>query len=366
MRDRQLSTAAIAIMVAALAGAAPAHAQGPMPITPGAPAAKPTPPPHATTAPKRVKPSTVRPSAADAPAPAAMTAPQSAENGPGDLAYGAYQRGYYLTAFQEATKRVNDKGDPKAMTLLAELYANGFGVPNNDDEAAKWFKLAAERGDREAMFELAMFRLGGRGGSRDSTEATRLLAEAAKLGQPAAAYNLGLLYLEGRQFPQDLKRAAELFQVAAQAGTPEAQYALATLYKDGRGVPQDIAQATRLMGEAAKADFLDAEVEYAIALFNGTGTTKDDARAAALFRKAAMQGSPIAQNRLARIYRYGRGVPNPDPVQAIRWHLVSKAAGASDLDLDDYMQKQSPEVRAAAEQAAKPWLDILAASRARP
>ena len=151
--------------------------------------------------------------------------------------------------------------------------------------------------------------------------------------------------------------------MAAQAGNPEAQYALATLYKDGRGVPPDVQQATRLMGEAAKADFLDAEVEYAIALFNGTGTSKDEARAAALFRKAAMQGSPIAQNRLARIYAFGRGVPAPDPVQAIKWHLIAKAGGNGDLYLDDYMQKQIPENRAAGEQAAKPWLDVIAQSR---
>ncbi|HEY4921860.1 MAG TPA: hypothetical protein VII40_17285, partial [Xanthobacteraceae bacterium] len=49
-----------------------------------------------------------------------------------DLAYGAFQRGYYLTAFAEATKRINEKGDPKSMTLIAELYANGLGVANND------------------------------------------------------------------------------------------------------------------------------------------------------------------------------------------------------------------------------------------
>src|SRR5262249_58231534 len=103
------------------------------------------------------------PAGAPAPAPAPQTAAPSPGRDP-DIAYGAYQRGYYLTAFQEATKRVNEKGDPKAMTLLAELYANGFGVPNNDDEAAKWYKLAADRGDREAMFALAMFRLGGGGG----------------------------------------------------------------------------------------------------------------------------------------------------------------------------------------------------------
>ena len=28
-----------------------------------------------------------------------------------DLAYGAYQRGYYLAAFGLATKRIDDKGD---------------------------------------------------------------------------------------------------------------------------------------------------------------------------------------------------------------------------------------------------------------
>ena len=45
-----------------------------------------------------------------------------------DPAFGAFQRGYYLTAFNEATKRIDASGDPKAMTLLGELYANGFGV----------------------------------------------------------------------------------------------------------------------------------------------------------------------------------------------------------------------------------------------
>ena len=154
-----------------------------------------------------------------------------------------------------------------------------------------------------------------------------------------------------------------MFKAAAQAGSPEAQYALATLYKDGRGVPQDPQQATRLMGAAAQADFLDAEVEFAIALFNGTGTPKDEPRAIALFRKAAMRGSPIAQNRLARVLAVGRASTPADPVAAVKWHLVSKAGGATDSFLDDFAQKQTPETRAAAEKAAKPWLDFIATMR---
>jgi TPR repeat protein len=95
-----------------------------------------------------------------------------------DLAYGAFQRGLYLTAFHEATKRAAENNDPKAMTLLGELYADGLGVPNDDNKAVDWYKLAIERGDREAMFSLAMFRMSGRGGPADRSEAARLLGEA--------------------------------------------------------------------------------------------------------------------------------------------------------------------------------------------
>lgn len=280
----------------------------------------------------------------------------------GDLAYGAYQRGYYLTAFAVATKRVEDHADPAAMTLLAVLYGNGFGVPKDDAKAAQWYKIAADRGDREAMFGLAMFRISGRGGPRDRDDAAKLFAAAAKLGHPSAAYNLGLLYLEGQIFPQDYARGAELFRQAAEAGSPEAQYALAALYKEGRGVPKDPVQATRWLAAASLGDHLDAHVEYAIALFNGTGIEKNEAAAIALLQRAARRGAPLAQNRLARVLAYGRGAA-ADPKEAIKWHLVSKAAGASDPGLDEFAAKQTEEVRAAAEKAARPWIFAFANSR---
>jgi TPR repeat protein len=149
--------------------------------------------------------------------PAVATLPDQPPEPGADMAFYAYQRGLYLTALLRATKQVEQRSDPKSMTLLGELYAEGLGVPRNDQKAAEWYKLAADRGDREAMFALAMFRIGGRGGVKDRDEAARLLASAAKLGHAAAAYDLALLYLEGQLFPRDFTRAAELFRVAAQA-----------------------------------------------------------------------------------------------------------------------------------------------------
>src|SRR5258708_19443398 len=156
---------------------------GPAPLAP-APVA-----PGDTPAQKFQAKSKARPPAVAKPAPRANGAPKGdpwettspATGQDGDMAYGAFQRGYYLTAFAFATDRVDQIGDVKAMTLLGELYANGFGVIQDDVKAAEWYRIAAERGDREAMFALAMFRIGGRGGPANRDEAARLLAQAAKL-----------------------------------------------------------------------------------------------------------------------------------------------------------------------------------------
>jgi uncharacterized protein len=336
----------------------PASQPAPSQAAPSQPAPSQATPSQAT--PGQPMPSQLMPSQ---PMPAeAMPAPPASGGGV-DIAYGAYQRGYYLTAILHATKRAEAAGDAKSMTLLGELYANGFGVDQDDNKAAEWYALAVDRGDREAMFALAMFRLTGRAGPTNREEATRLLAAAVKLGHTAAAFNLAMLYFEGEFFPQDFVRAAQLFHIAAVGGSPEAQYALGTLFKEGRGVQQkDLREAARWLGAAAAADHTDAQVEYAIALFHGNGVGKDEAGAAALLQRAARKGSPIAQNRLAQLLAAGRGLP-ADPVAAIKWHLVSKAGGARDLSLEEFMSQQTPEVRAAGEKAAESWLEAIKQSR---
>ncbi len=70
----------------------------------------------------------------------------------------------------------------------------------------------------------------------------------------------------------------------------------------------------------------------------------------------------MAQNRLANILAMGRGL-RADPVAAIKWHIVAKAGGVGDIPLDEFAQKQKPEVRTAAEKAAQPWLEAIKASR---
>jgi len=161
---------------------APRPARAPQPV-PAVPAAAPVEARSPVEAPPWPSPAPA-PSRATAfganPSPSAGAQPREP-----DLAFGAFQRGHYLTAFNEAQRRASAQGDVKAMTLLGELYSHGLGVPRDHTRAVEWYSLAADRGDREAMYALALLRFAGLGGQRDRDAAVRLLQEAAQRGHVA-------------------------------------------------------------------------------------------------------------------------------------------------------------------------------------
>src|SRR5262249_10589146 len=83
-----------------------------------------------------------------------------------DMAYGAFHRGFYLTAFDLAIAKA-ETGDRSAQTLIGLIYEGGYGVPRNFKEAASWYELSANAGDREAQFLLGMMYMDGRGVTSD-------------------------------------------------------------------------------------------------------------------------------------------------------------------------------------------------------
>ncbi len=268
-----------------------------------------------------------------------------------DLAYGAYQRGLFLTAFNEATKRIEaDPKDAAAMTLLGEIYNQGLGVRQDTTQAAQWYRLAADRGDAHAMASLALMSADGRGVKKDSVAARAWFEKAAALGEATAAYNLALISLSAGS-DADIARAAALLRVAADAELGDAQHDLGVLYARGKGVEKNQEEAAKLYIRAAKNGSIAGEVELAIALFNGDGIPKNEAQAARLFRRAALRGNAIAQNRLARIYATGRGVPR-NLIEAAAWHLVAAGQGLPDSWLDGTLKDMPAQDRTRAEQLA--------------
>lgn len=255
---------------------------------------------------------------------------------PGDLAFGAYQRGYFITALREATKRVAAKAtDAAAMTLIGEIYHDGYAVKQDIPESVRWWRLASALGDRQAAFELGVALLEGAPGvPADHAAAKEQFTKAAAKGHPGALYNLGVLAIEDEQpEKRDFKSAAQYFRQAADAGDGNAAYSYGVLLREGRGVPLDVAESARWLKRAADGGIIAGQVEYAIMLFNGVGVTSDETSAAKIFQLAAARRNPIAQNRLAHLYLTGRGLPL-DLVRTALWHSFAKAAGIQDAELD--------------------------------
>lgn len=292
---------------------------------------------------------------------------EAADRATGDLAFAAYQRGLYVTAFVAATERLeDDPDDAAAMTLIGELYRQGLGLPRDLSRAREWYELAASRGDPNAEFALGEMILQAMdSGDENSTEADPALIDearghflrAAQAGHVEAAHALALLLLEiagdnGGEAERAAAEAAEWLQPAAEAEIAAAQYTLAMLYRAGLGVAPNEARATALLHRSARNGHVPAMLEYAVAVFNGVGVAPDEARAAAWLRRAAWRGDALARNRLALLYATGRGVEE-DRVEAAAWHLLAASQGLDDERLDGALAGLSQEERARAEALAR-------------
>ncbi len=253
-----------------------------------------------------------------------------------DLAFGAFQRGYYLTAFELALPRAQ-LGDPKAQTLIAEMYDKGLGVARDPKEATAWYGIASGNNDREAQFGYAVKLLEGKYVAKDLKEATRLMKLAADSGQSTAAFNYAQIVLDQKPTTAGVKEALPYLEKAAEQQIADAYYALAQIYRSGKlnGYPED-GKAQEWLLKAAKAGVDTAQVELAIWLANGTAGIKDEKNAFAWMSRAAFSGNIIARNRLAKMYAEGVGT-RPDPVEAAKWHILAQRAGLNDSWLDDYI-----------------------------
>ncbi|WP_309085044.1 tetratricopeptide repeat protein [Chelativorans sp.] len=249
-----------------------------------------------------------------------------------DEAFGAYQRGQYLTALELARPRA-EVGDAAAQTLIAEIYARGLGVRRDGKEAAKWYARAAEKGDPEAQMQYALMLIDGQFAEKDLERAFALMRSAAEAGKTQAQFNLAQMLTEHGS----AQEAVAWYERAAQAGLPDAQYALAQVYASGiGGKTKDEAEARRWLLRAANQNFDTAQLDLGTWLVEGRGGERDARQGFAWLKRAAESGNVAAQNRIAKLYSAGIGT-EPDPILAASWYILARRAGLTDLDMEDFL-----------------------------
>ena len=255
--------------------------------------------------------------------------------GPVDDAYGAYQRGFYVTALDMALKRAS-AGDASAQTLVAEMMSKGLGIKRDAKTAAFWYQQAAERGDPGAMFQYALLLMTGRDVPADKKKADDFMRRAAEAGNSSAQFNWGQILVSDHPGDSGLELALPFYEKSAQQGVADAQYAVAQVYLTLKGLPAEKkAQARFWLERAAKAGFDTAQLDMGLWLVNGVAGPQDYDKGFTWMRTAALRGNVVAQNKLAHLYVEALGT-RPNPVEAAKWYVLSRRAGLQDPELEDF------------------------------
>lgn len=277
--------------------------------------------------------------------------PEKPFTGKIDEAYGAYQRGYYITALDKALPRAQ-LGDPAAQTLIAELLARGLGVKQDVNKALFWYSKAADGGDPSAMFRYALILMEGRLVKQDKARADELMHKAADAGHPLAAFNWAQILVSKKPGPDGLRNALPYYETAASKGIADAEYALSQIYLNLPGLPQEKRDSAKdWLLRAAKAGFDTAEFDMGLWLIDGIEFPKDQQAGFTWMLRAAAAGNVAAQNKVAHLYILGIGVKQ-DIVEAAKWYVLSRRAGREDKSLEDAYQGLTEKQQKSAIEAA--------------
>ena len=155
------------------------------------------------------------------------------QSGPLDLfrfGFSAYKSGHKGEA-AEAYKYAAEKGHAGARWALANMYASGDGVTEDDYEAFKIYDEIARKGVEPGSADTGYF-----------VNALMALANYYKRGIPNSPIHA------------DLAQARQLyFHAASVFGVPDAEFELGKMMLDGEGGYENVAQAKKWLNRARKA-----------------------------------------------------------------------------------------------------------------
>jgi TPR repeat protein len=126
-------------------------------------------------------------------------------------------------------RKAAERGLASAQYSLGSAYELGCGVPQDDHQKALWYRRAAEQGHTTAQIGLGLAYWYGYGVPKDDNQAAAWIRKAAEHGDPGGQFGLALVYLEGKGVPRDSEQAVFWLRKAAEQGDEAAKAALAKL-----------------------------------------------------------------------------------------------------------------------------------------
>jgi TPR repeat protein len=193
----------------------------------------------------------------------------------------------------EALKYAAAAGESLARWKLAQMYADGDGVPHDDMQAYDYFSQIVENYDEDnpdprelpvvssAFVAVGAYSLNGIANSKVSPDPQRALAmfqyAATNFGDPNAQYDLARMYLDGVGVDKDAAQAARWLHLAAEKNHAEAQALLGQLLFTGRdGVPSQRGLGLMWLTLARDAALAEKKDQWIIDLYSKTAAAASD------------------------------------------------------------------------------------------
>ncbi len=206
-----------------------------------------------------------------------------------------YEEGIEITSnatqaqnyYRRAAKLAHTPSFIKLATLLTS------GTLDNQREAIKWYRKAAEENIVAAYYPLAnllstVF--------NNPAEAFTYQIKAAESGHREAQYAVALRFKQGdAQCAINIVRAAHFFKLSAISGHRDAQFIYATCLKEGDGVERNAAEAMLFFQRAADNGHIESCYQYAL-----LKTNQSPQEAYSYFKKAALKNNILAQRECIR------------------------------------------------------------------
>lgn len=206
----------------------------------------------------------------------------SKESGPFDLfkfGFNAYKKGQKEEAV-EAYRYAAEKGHTGSRWALANMYAAGDGVVENDFEAFKIYAEIANQGVEPGSEDTGFF-----------VNALLSLARYYRQGIPDSPVKA------------DLAQARQIyFQVASTFGVPEAQFQLARMILAGEGGRVNVQQAKKWLNMARKGGHAGAMSIFGNVLFEEGQTVRGLAFLTAALERCNQKDCPWMQDLQERAF----------------------------------------------------------------
>ncbi len=210
---------------------------------------------------------------------------------------------------------------------LADYYCEGLFVPKNVTNAIAWYEKASLAESGNAQLQLGYLHATE---TKNHNEAAKWFRMAAEKGMAYGQFNLGVSYQIGQGVVTDKAEAVKWYLKAAEQGVAPAQLNLGGMYKDGEGVIQDYVEAAKWFRKAAEQGDATAQQRLGVLYGNGNGVTQNYVEAYKWFNLAAAQGNE-------------HGVTNRNKI--IKWMTPDQIADAQRLSAAFVAREESANKR---------------------